>query len=46
MTQQQNCKNSAKERDYEFAKDNHKNKKFVKEVNCATNEATNKQYVL
>jgi len=38
MTQQQNCKKSAKNRDYNFAKYNHQNKKCVKAVNCETKE--------
>ena len=40
ITQQQNCKKSAKNRDYKFAAKNHQNKKCVKAVNCTTNEDT------
>ena len=39
-TQQQNCKKSAKHRDYSFVANNHKNKKCVKAVNKKTNEVT------
>lgn len=38
MTQQENCKKAAKDRDYTFASYNHKNKKCVKAINCKTNE--------
>lgn len=38
MTQKQNCKKSAKNRDYKFAAKNHKNKKFVKAINIETDE--------
>ena len=38
ITQQQNCKKSAKDRDYKFAAKNHENKKCVKATNCRTNE--------
>ena len=40
MTQQQNCKKSAKDRDYTFAAKNHENRKCVKATNQNTNEAT------
>ena len=40
ITQQQNCKKSAKDRDYSFAAHNHENKKCVKAVNKDTNEVT------
>ena len=38
VTQQENCKKSAKNRDYTFAAENHKNKKCVKAINITTNE--------
>ena len=38
VTQQENCKKSAKNRDYTFAAENHKNKKCVKAINIETNE--------
>ena len=38
MTQQENCLKSAKNRDYGFAANNHKNVKCVKATNCETNE--------
>ena len=38
MTQQENCKKSAKRRDYTFAAKNHQNKKCVKATNSDTNE--------
>ena len=37
MTQQDNCLKSAKHRDYEFAANNHENRKCVKAINCETN---------
>ena len=40
MTPQQNCKKSAKNRDYSFAAQNHKNRKCVKAINKDTNEVT------
>lgn len=40
VTQQQNCEKSATERDYTFAKDNHKNRKCVKATNLTTGEIT------
>ena len=40
MTQQENCKKSAKRRDYTFAAKNHQNKKCVKATNCDTNEVS------
>ena len=39
-TQQQNCKKSAKNRDYSFAAKNHENKKCIKAINIETNETT------
>ena len=39
MTQEENCKKSAQERDYTFVKDNHRNKKCVKA--SATNSNAN-----
>ena len=38
LTQQENCKTSAKSRDYPFVRDNHKNRKCVKATNHTTNE--------
>ena len=40
MTQQENCLESAKKRDYGFAKNNHKNRKCVKATNCETQEVS------
>ena len=40
VTQKQNCKKSAKGRDYSFASKNHQNKKCVKATNCDTNVST------
>lgn len=40
VTQQENCKKSAKDRDYSFLKYNHKNKKFIKATNLNTNKVT------
>ena len=40
VTQQQNCKKSAKNRDYTFVGDNHKNRKCVKAINIATKEVS------
>ena len=40
MTSQQNCKKSAKDRDYTFNANNHKNRKCVKAINKNTNEET------
>ena len=40
VTHQQNCKKSAKERDYTFASKNHENKKCLKAINKNTNEVT------
>ena len=40
MTQKENCKKSAKGRDYTFVAKNHQNKKCVKATDCETNEAT------
>ena len=40
MTQQENCKKSAKNRDYKFAAKSHQNKKCVKATNCITKEVT------
>ena len=38
MTPQQNCKKSAKDRDYSFVAQNHKNRKCLKAINKDTNE--------
>ena len=40
MSHQENCKKSAKRRDYTFAAKNHQNKKCVKATNCDTNEVS------
>ena len=40
VTHQQNCKKSAKDRDYTFAAKNHENKKCVKAINKNTNEVS------
>ena len=40
MTQQENCKKSAQERDYTFVAKNHQNKKCVKATNTNTNEVS------
>ena len=40
MTQQENCKKSAKNRDYTFAAKNHENGKCVKAINIETKEIT------
>ena len=40
MTQQENCKKSAKGRDYTFAAKNHQNKKCVKAIDCETKEVS------
>ena len=40
MTQQENCLKSAKNRDYGFAANNHKNRKCVKAMNCETKEVS------
>ena len=40
VTHQQNCKKSAKDRDYTFASKNHENKKCVKAFNKNTNEVS------
>ena len=40
MTQQENCKKSAKDCDYTFAKYNLMSKKCVKATNCTTNDVT------
>ena len=40
MTQKENCKKSAKGRDYTFLAKNHQNKKCVKATDCETNEVT------
>ena len=40
MTQQQNCKKSAKNRDYTFTKNNHTYKKCVKVINQNTNKTS------
>lgn len=38
LSQQENCKKSAQDRDYTFAAKNHQNRKCVKATNCSTNE--------
>ena len=38
VTQQENCKKSAKNRDYGFVKNNNQNKRSVKAINLTTNE--------
>ena len=38
VTQKENCKKSAKDRDYLFAAKNHENEKYVKAINIETNE--------
>lgn len=40
MTQQENCKKSAKDRDYTFVAKNHQNRKYIKAINQSTNEIT------
>ena len=40
MSQQENCKKSAKRRDYTFVAKNHQNKKCVKATNIDTNEVS------
>ena len=40
MTQQQNCKKSAKDRDYSFVAKNYENRKCVKALNKNTNEVS------
>ena len=40
MTQKENCKKSAKGRDYTFLAKNYQNKKCVKATDCETNEVT------
>ena len=40
VTQQQNCKKSAKDRDYTFAAKNHENRKCVKAINKNSNEVS------
>ena len=40
MTQQENCKKSAKRRDYTFVSKNHQNKKCVKAIDCDTKEVS------
>ena len=40
MTQQENCKKSAKNRDYAFAANNNKNRKCVKATNMTTKEVS------
>ena len=40
VTHQQNCKKSAKDRDYTFAAKNYENRKCVKAINKNTNEAS------
>ena len=40
VTQKENCKKSAKNRDYAFVKIYHRNRKYVKAINLNTNEVT------
>ena len=40
ITQQENCKKSAKHRDYSFVSKNHNNRKCVKAVNQTNNKTT------
>ena len=40
MTQQENCLKSTKNRDYEFASNNHSKRKCVKAMNCETKEVS------
>ena len=40
VTQQENCKKSAKKRDYTFVKYNHENKRCIKVINQSTEEVT------
>ena len=40
MTPQENCKKSAKRRDYSFVSNNHQNKKCVKAIDCDTKEVS------
>ena len=40
VTQQENCKKSAQERDYTFVAKNHQNKKCVKAIDCETKEVS------
>ena len=40
VTQQQNCKKSAKDRDYTFVAKNHENRKCIKAINKNTNEVS------
>ena len=40
MTQQANCKKSAKNRDYSFAANNHKNRRCVKATNINKEEVS------
>ena len=40
ITHQENCKKSAKRRDYSFIAKNHQNKKCVKTINCETKEVS------
>ena len=40
VTQQQNCKKSASDRDYSFVAKNHKNRKCVKAINITTKEVS------
>ena len=40
LTHQQNCKKSAKDRDYKFTAKNHENRKCVKAINKNTNEVS------
>ena len=40
LSQKENNKKAAKDRDYSFVANNHTNKKFVKAINCSNNEVT------
>lgn len=39
-TPQENCKKAAKQRDYAFVSNNHKNKKIIRAINCDTHKVT------
>lgn len=40
MTQQENCKKSAKDRNYTFVSNNNQNRRFVRATNINTNEVS------
>ena len=40
MAHQQICKKSTMKRDYTFVKNNHKNRKYIKAINCSNNEVS------